>query len=276
MPALVAIVAASRRPSRISPRISSLRPAAYPLAVSREVMPASSAASTIAASGVEVDGVAERHRAEHELRQWRVEPGQLGGRQGGGGAGHEAAFSVSAVREAAMCRMRCRGLMPVMRPGSRAERRSRWVYSSCGRERRSSVRPLSTILPGSHDDGVLRDRPHDAEVVRDEEVGQPGVGLDVGEQLEHLGLDRHVEGARRLVADEQLGLGGQSPGDADALALAAGELRWLATEGGLAAGRRGRSARRPCPRWTFRDFSPRTAMGSATICWAVRCGSREP
>ena len=44
------------------------------------------------------------------------------------------------------------------------------------------------------------------------------------EQVDHLRLDRHVERGDRLVGHEQLGVQGQGPGDADALALAAGEL----------------------------------------------------
>ena len=44
------------------------------------------------------------------------------------------------------------------------------------------------------------------------------------EELEDLGLDRHVEGGRRLVGDEQLGLAGERHGDHDPLAHAAREL----------------------------------------------------
>ena len=133
--------------------------------------------------------------------------------------------------------------------------------------------PLSTIFPARMTT-VLRDRPDDAEVVRDEQVGQAGLGLDVGEQLEHLRLHGHVEGAGRLVADEQLGLGREGPGDADALALTAGELRRLAVQG-RRAGRPGRSARPPC-RVAPLGLLPAHPIGSATISWAVRCGSSEP
>ena len=40
------------------------------------------------------------------------------------------------------------------------------------------------------------------------------------QQIENLGLDRHVERADRLVADDELGLNRERAGDADALALA--------------------------------------------------------
>jgi hypothetical protein len=64
----------------------------------------------------------------------------------------------------------------------------------------------------------------DAEVVADEEVGEAELGLQVLEQVDDLRLDRDVEGRDGLVADDELGPQGQGPGDADALALAAGEL----------------------------------------------------
>ena len=69
-----------------------------------------------------------------------------------------------------------------------------------------------------------RDVPHHRQVVRDEQVGQAELALQVVEQVDDLGLDRHVERGDRLVGDDQLGPQGERPGDADALALAAGEL----------------------------------------------------
>ena len=65
---------------------------------------------------------------------------------------------------------------------------------------------------------------HDAEVVGDEEVGEPEVVLQVVEQVDDLRLDRDVERGHRLVGDDQLRLQRQRARDADALALAAGEL----------------------------------------------------
>jgi hypothetical protein len=66
--------------------------------------------------------------------------------------------------------------------------------------------------------------PDDGEVVGDEEVGQPELVLQVLEEVDHLGLDRHVESRHRLVADDELGSQRHGPCDADALALTAGEL----------------------------------------------------
>ena len=68
------------------------------------------------------------------------------------------------------------------------------------------------------------DVPHHRQVVRDEQVRQVELVLEVLEQVEDLGLDRHVERRHRLVADDQLRAERERPGDADALALAAGEL----------------------------------------------------
>ena len=62
------------------------------------------------------------------------------------------------------------------------------------------------------------------QVVGDEEIGKAHLALQVHHQVEHLRLDRDVERGDRLVADDQLGLQRQRAGDADALALAAGEL----------------------------------------------------
>ena len=54
--------------------------------------------------------------------------------------------------------------------------------------------------------------------------------LQVLHQVEDLGLDGHVEGRHRLVGHDQLGLEGQGPGQADPLALAAGELVGVAVD----------------------------------------------
>ena len=53
---------------------------------------------------------------------------------------------------------------------------------------------------------------------------------ELGEEVHHLGLDRDVEGRDRLVGDDELRLDREGAGDADALALAAGELRRVAVD----------------------------------------------
>ena len=62
------------------------------------------------------------------------------------------------------------------------------------------------------------------EIVRDEQVGELPLALQVLQQVDDLRLDRDVERRHRLVADDQLGPERQRAGDADALALAAREL----------------------------------------------------
>ena len=64
----------------------------------------------------------------------------------------------------------------------------------------------------------------DREVVGDEQVGQAELALQVVEQVQDLALDRHVERRDGLVADDEVGVDRERPGDADALALAAREL----------------------------------------------------
>src|SRR5206468_5991343 len=64
----------------------------------------------------------------------------------------------------------------------------------------------------------------DRQVVRDEKIGELKLLLQVLQEVDDLGLDRHVQGGDRLVAHDERGVDRQGSGDADALALAAGEL----------------------------------------------------
>jgi hypothetical protein len=83
-----------------------------------------------------------------------------------------------------------------------------------------------------HDRDHVAHVPHDGEIVADEEVGDAEVTLQVHEQVEDLALHGDVEGRDGLVADDELWLQGQGPGDADALLLPARERgRPLVPEG---------------------------------------------
>ncbi len=95
-------------------------------------------------------------------------------------------------------------------------------------------RPDLAHLAQVHDRDAVRHVLDDRQVVGDEDEGQAVAGLHVLEQVEDLGLHRHVERGDGLVADDQLRVGDDRAGDRDALALAAGELV------GLALGRGGR------------------------------------
>ena len=62
------------------------------------------------------------------------------------------------------------------------------------------------------------------EVVRDHQVGEPVLRLNVGEQVEHLRANRDVERRDRFVEHQQSGLERERACDRDPLALAAAEL----------------------------------------------------
>ena len=70
----------------------------------------------------------------------------------------------------------------------------------------------------------------DAEVVGDEQVARPALGLQLGQQVEDRGLDRDVERARRLVGDDDPRVAGERPGDRHALLEAARQLARLEVE----------------------------------------------
>src|SRR4051794_17658871 len=83
-------------------------------------------------------------------------------------------------------------------------------------------RYLDDPAPAHHHDPVGDVIDH-GKIVGDEQVCQPQLLLQVLQQVEDLGLDRNVERRHRLVADQKVRAQGQRPGDADALALPAGE-----------------------------------------------------
>ena len=75
-----------------------------------------------------------------------------------------------------------------------------------------------------HDRDPVADVLDHAHVVGHEEIGQPKLALQLLEQVQDLGLDRHVERGDGLVADDQVGFEDERPGDPDPLALPAGKL----------------------------------------------------
>ena len=60
--------------------------------------------------------------------------------------------------------------------------------------------------------------------MRDEQVGQFQLALQILQEIDDLGLDGHIESRYRLVADDETRLQREGASDADALALPAGEL----------------------------------------------------
>src|SRR5436190_1465816 len=84
-------------------------------------------------------------------------------------------------------------------------------------------RELDEFAEVHHRDPVA-DVAHDAEVVRDEDVREVELSLQVVEEVQHLRLDRDVERRDRLVGDDQLRTQRERACDADPLSLPAGEL----------------------------------------------------
>ena len=61
----------------------------------------------------------------------------------------------------------------------------------------------------------------DTQVMGDKHIGQVIFLLQTVKQVQHLGLDRYVQGGNRLIADDQLGIQGKGAGNIDTLPLAA-------------------------------------------------------
>ena len=68
------------------------------------------------------------------------------------------------------------------------------------------------------------------QIVRDEQVGQLQLRLQVDQQFDDLRLNRHVERRHRFVGDDERRVQRQRARDADALPLAAAELVRIALE----------------------------------------------
>ena len=70
----------------------------------------------------------------------------------------------------------------------------------------------------------------------DEDNGQVALLLDLVDQLQDLGLNGNVQSGGGLVADQDLGIAGQSDGDNDTLTHTAGELEGILVEALLGLG----------------------------------------
>ena len=75
-----------------------------------------------------------------------------------------------------------------------------------------------------HDCDAIGDVPHDREVVRDEQIREVELLLQLLEQVDDLRLDRDVERGDRLVRDDEVRIDRDCACQSDALALASGEL----------------------------------------------------
>ena len=124
--------------------------------------------------------------------------------------------------------------------------------------------PVSMIRPEVHHRDPVGDVADHRQVVGDEDVGDAELLLQIVEQVEHLRLHREVERGHRLVADDDVGVQRQRAGDADALALTAGELLRVLVGGLGAAGRPGRAVRAPACR------GPRGSRTASCGCATAR------
>ena len=75
-----------------------------------------------------------------------------------------------------------------------------------------------------HHQHAVGDVADDVEVVADEEIGQAEFALEIGQQIEHLRLDRFVERRDRFVEDHQSRRQRQRARNVDTLALPAGNF----------------------------------------------------
>jgi len=74
---------------------------------------------------------------------------------------------------------------------------------------------------------------YDRHRMRDEEVGQSEVALQLRQQVDDLGANADVERGDGFVAHDEPGAKGEGSGYADALPLSAGEFMGVAAEGGF-------------------------------------------
>src|SRR5207248_135824 len=85
-------------------------------------------------------------------------------------------------------------------------------------------------VPEVQDCYAIGDMPHHAEVVRDQDVSEMQGVSQIREQIQDLGLDRHVEGAHGFVENQELRLDREGARDADPLPLSAAELVRVAVD----------------------------------------------
>ena len=79
---------------------------------------------------------------------------------------------------------------------------------------------LQQVAQMEHTDAV-RDVLDHGQVVGNEQVGRAGLLLDVFHQVDHLGLDGHIQCRDALIGNDELGVHDEGTGDAHTLALAA-------------------------------------------------------
>ena len=199
------------------------------------------AAATCGISGrsrrpAEVDRVGHRG-ADHAVQ---VAGGQLTGRpdrlqrrvdgrarlEGVRAAGPEPAAAGDGGRRGDVAAQHDPPPLPAPGPGAAPGRRTAAPACTASAASRADGRRR----PDLHDPAQVHDRdpvgqvPDGGQVVRDEQQREAELALQPPQQVEHLRLHADVEGGDRLVADQEVRLPRERPGDAHPLPLAAGEL----------------------------------------------------
>ena len=75
-----------------------------------------------------------------------------------------------------------------------------------------------------HDNNIVGHLRNNAEVMGDEHDGRVDAVLQVAQQIQNLGLNRHIKRRGRLIRNDDLGVAGQRHSDHDALTHTAGQL----------------------------------------------------
>ena len=109
------------------------------------------------------------------------------------------------------------------RPAAAGNSTSPRVYG-CLAAARLPASTSSTTRPAYITRIAVAERRHEPQVVRDEDQAHAAPGDQLVQDGEHLQLHRHVERRRRLVGDQQIGIGDQHHRDHRALAHAARDL----------------------------------------------------
>src|SRR5690606_26188365 len=73
--------------------------------------------------------------------------------------------------------------------------------------------------PQIHHDDFIAEVLHHTQVMRDEQHREIELFAQILEQVDHLCLDRNVEGGDGLIGYDEIRFDGESPGNSDALAL---------------------------------------------------------
>ena len=86
--------------------------------------------------------------------------------------------------------------------------------------RRALFKQISEI----HHADAVGDIPDDADIVRDEQIGQIFLLLQIQQQIDDLRLDGDIKRGDRLIADDKFRVQDQRAGNSDPLALTTGEF----------------------------------------------------